>query len=245
MYDFDKRLLSCFLGQASSYPPSRTASTFQYFQGGEKRPVTRPGYLSERWEITRWPQPPSTRTHHKNGRQITRNSSSGMLGCRSTAGRRKSLPGTRADTQGTQGLRVEQKLRGNCGRPGQGRCSQVSGFFRSGPSSWFPRCSRPLDNNCDDQAIAFIDWRNTQNTPLLRALGSICSATIQLPHTTILSDGLEVYGEIAVASGGFTDTWRGLYQGRTAALKAFRTFPLQDLREAEKVRPTSWGTLPF
>jgi len=38
-----------------------------------------------------------------------------------------------------------------------------------------------------------------------------------------------------VASGGFTDTWRGSYQGKTVALKAFRTFPLQDLREAEKI----------
>jgi len=38
-----------------------------------------------------------------------------------------------------------------------------------------------------------------------------------------------------MGSGGFTDTWRGLYQGKTVALKAFRTFPVQDLREAEKI----------
>ena len=188
---------------------------------------------------------PQAHTHHTNGYQLTRNSSSGALEYRSTAGRRKSPPGTRVDTERTQGLRVEQELCGNCAWAGQRRCSQVSGFFRSGPSSWFPRCSRPLDNNRDDQAIASIDWRNTQNTTLLRALGSICSATIQLPHATILSDGLKICGDIAVASGGFTDTWRGSYRGKTVALKAFRTFPLQDLREAEKVRPMPWQAFPF
>ncbi|KAF9644342.1 kinase-like protein, partial [Thelephora ganbajun] len=69
----------------------------------------------------------------------------------------------------------------------------------------------------------------------LRALGSICSATGQLLHLIILSDGLKRCGEIAVASGGFTDTWLGRYQTKYVALKAFRTYPLQDLKEAEKI----------
>jgi len=71
---------------------------------------------------------------------------------------------------------------------------------------------------------------------LLRALGSICSATAQLPHTTILSDGLERCGDIAAVSGGLTDTWRGRYRMKNVALKAFRHYPIQDLKEAEKVR---------
>ena len=79
----------------------------------------------------------------------------------------------------------------------------------------------------------------SQEVALLRALGSICSATIQLPCTTILSDGLKKCGDIAVASGGFTDTWRGSYRTKTVALKAFRTYPIQDLKEAEKVRHTT------
>ena len=37
------------------------------------------------------------------------------------------------------------------------------------------------------------------------------------------------------ASGRFTDTWQGPYRTRKVALKAFRTYPIQDLREAEKV----------
>ena len=73
----------------------------------------------------------------------------------------------------------------------------------------------------------------------LRTLGSICSARIQLPRTAILPDGIEISGDIAMATGGFTDTWQGLYRGKPVALKAFRTFPVQDLREAQKVRLAS------
>ena len=76
---------------------------------------------------------------------------------------------------------------------------------------------------------------------LLRALGSICSATIQLPCTMILSDGLKKRGDIAVVSGAFTDTWRGSYRTKSVALKAFRAYPIQDLKEVEKVRHTTRG----
>jgi hypothetical protein len=61
----------------------------------------------------------------------------------------------------------------------------------------------------------------------------------------ILSDGLKKCGDIAVASGGFTDTWRGLYQAKNVALKAFRTYPIQDLQEAEKVRHTILVNVAF
>ena len=40
---------------------------------------------------------------------------------------------------------------------------------------------------------------------------------------------------MAVASGGFTDTWRGRFKTKAVALKAFRTYPSQDLKEAKKV----------
>lgn len=74
--------------------------------------------------------------------------------------------------------------------------------------------------------------------PLLRALSSICSATIQLPHAVVLSDGLEKCGGIAVVSGGFTDTWRGQYRTKPVAIKVLRDYPIQDLKEAKKVRHT-------
>jgi hypothetical protein len=66
----------------------------------------------------------------------------------------------------------------------------------------------------------------------------ICSVAAQLPHTTILSDGLKKCGDIAVASGGFTDTWRGSYRKENVAIKVFRIYPIQDLKEAKKVRQT-------
>ena len=43
-----------------------------------------------------------------------------------------------------------------------------------------------------------------------------------------------------LTSGGFTDTWRGSYQTKNVALKAFRMYPVQESEEAEKVRPTIW-----
>ena len=101
------------------------------------------------------------------------------------------------------------------------------------------RLTHPPDDGRDDQVIRSIDSKRTQNAASLRALGSICSATTQLPHTTILSDGLKKCGNIAVASGGFTDIWRGSYRAKDVALKAFRTYPIQDLKEAEKVRRTT------
>jgi len=146
--------------------------------------------------------------------------------------------GTRADARRTHGLHVKQELHGNCTQTKSRRCSKVGGCARSGLSCWSSGYPHPLDDNRDDQVIGPIDRRKTQNTTLLKALGSICSATTQLPHTTILSDGVERCGDIAVASGGFTDTWRGWYRTKNVALKAFRTYPIQDLREAEKVRHT-------
>lgn len=79
----------------------------------------------------------------------------------------------------------------------------------------------------------------------LKALGSFCSTTAQLPHKVILSDGVERCGDIAVASGGFTDVWRGTHRTNNVALKVFRTYPIQDLREAEKVRRMALENVAF
>jgi len=101
-----------------------------------------------------------------------------------------------------------------------------------------PGYLRPPNNAHHDQVIGPIDRRNTQSTTLLRALGIICSVTTQLPCSAVLSDGLKKCGSMAVASGGFTDVWRGTHYTNTVAIKAFRTYPVQDLKEAKKVRHT-------
>jgi len=67
------------------------------------------------------------------------------------------------------------------------------------------------------------------------ALGEICSATERLPTSALLSTGLEKRGNIAVASGGFTDIWRGEYYAMQVAIKAFRIYPAQNLKEAKEV----------
>ena len=50
----------------------------------------------------------------------------------------------------------------------------------------------------------------------------------------MLSTGLEKRGEIAVASGGFTDIWRGKYRAKQVAIKAFRIYPAQNLKGAKE-----------
>ena len=64
----------------------------------------------------------------------------------------------------------------------------------------------------------------------------MCSVTEQLPTSAVLSAGLEKRGNIAVASGGLTDVWRGEYGGTQVAIKAFRIYPAQNLKEAKEVR---------
>ena len=64
----------------------------------------------------------------------------------------------------------------------------------------------------------------------------MCSAIKRLPTSAVLSDGLNKQGDIAVASGGSTDIWRGDHHGEQVAIKAFRIHPAQKLREAKEVR---------
>ena len=39
-----------------------------------------------------------------------------------------------------------------------------------------------------------------------------------------------------MASGGLTDVWRGEYARRPVAIKAFRIYPAQNLKDAKEVR---------
>jgi len=73
------------------------------------------------------------------------------------------------------------------------------------------------------------------NIKLVTALGDVCSATERLPTSAVVSTGLEKRGTIAVASGEFTDVWRGKYNGAQVAIKAFRIYPAKNLKEAKEV----------
>ena len=74
-----------------------------------------------------------------------------------------------------------------------------------------------------------------QNVKHVAALGNVCSAIQRLPTSAVLSTGLEKRGNIAVASGGFTDIWRGDLGELRVAIKAFRIYPAQNLKEAKEV----------
>ena len=76
---------------------------------------------------------------------------------------------------------------------------------------------------------------------LVAALGEISSDTGLLPNSVGLLRGLEKRGEIAVASGGTTDIWRGILNDKPVAFKAFRIYPPQDLHEAKKIL---WKLVP-
>ena len=73
----------------------------------------------------------------------------------------------------------------------------------------------------------------------MTALGNVCSTIERLPASAVLSTGLEKRGSVAVASGGFTDIWRGEYRGAQVAIKAFRIYPAQNLKEAKEVSTQS------
>ena len=82
------------------------------------------------------------------------------------------------------------------------------------------------------KAYPTVDPRNAR---LVMALGDVCGATERLPASAMLSAGLERRGNIAVASGGFTDIWRGEYYAAPVAIKVFRIYPVQNLKEAKEV----------
>ena len=63
----------------------------------------------------------------------------------------------------------------------------------------------------------------------------MCGVTGRLPTSLTLIRGLEKLGTIAVASGGLTDIWRGNLDHTQVAIKAFRIYPPQNLREAKMV----------
>jgi len=76
---------------------------------------------------------------------------------------------------------------------------------------------------------------DSHNTKFITALGKLCGASGLLPTSAVLSAGLEKRGTIAVASGGFTDIWRGEYNGAQVAIKALHIYPALNLKEAKEV----------
>lgn len=89
-----------------------------------------------------------------------------------------------------------------------------------------------------DQACRALD---PQNVNYLATLGVICSAIGRLPTSSVLSSGLQKPEDIAVASGGFSDIWRGDLNAVQVAMKAFRLHA----RGLEGAKKILWTRIPI
>jgi len=63
-------------------------------------------------------------------------------------------------------------------------------------------------------------------------IGEVCSSIDRPPASAEISARLEKLE----TSGGLTDIWLGEHDGEGVAIKAFRTYPDESMREAKKVR---------
>ena len=97
----------------------------------------------------------------------------------------------------------------------------------------------PLNPENHEQAAPTVLVKDAK---FVTTLGDISSDITLLPKSTGSLQGLKKRGEIAVASGGTTDIWRGTWNNQQVALKAFRIYPPQDLQEAKKIL---WKVLPI
>ena len=69
-----------------------------------------------------------------------------------------------------------------------------------------------------------------------RILRRICAANTILPRSYTLSDNISKVGDIAFASGGFADVWKGRHNGNSICVKAFRVYTPKSLSVIKQVR---------
>ena len=70
----------------------------------------------------------------------------------------------------------------------------------------------------------------------IRILQKVCGAQTILPRSCILSENISKEGDIAFASGGFADVWRGCCGGNRVRIKVFRAYTAENLSEMKQVR---------
>ncbi|KAF9781369.1 kinase-like domain-containing protein [Thelephora terrestris] len=68
----------------------------------------------------------------------------------------------------------------------------------------------------------------------VRILRKICGVQTILPRSCILSDNILKEGDLAFASGGFSDVWKGYHNGNTVCIKAFRVYTADKLTKIKK-----------
>jgi hypothetical protein len=69
----------------------------------------------------------------------------------------------------------------------------------------------------------------------LLMLRHLCGTTGVLPVSCSIQEGLQFVGDDALMSGGFADIWKGVYHGKTVAIKVIRHYMQADVAKTQKV----------
>ena len=69
----------------------------------------------------------------------------------------------------------------------------------------------------------------------VRILRRVCSLQNILPRSCVLSDDISREGDIAFASRGFADVWKGRHNGNRVCIKAFRAYTLKNPSKVKRV----------
>ena len=69
----------------------------------------------------------------------------------------------------------------------------------------------------------------------VRILRRVCGLQTILPRSCILSENISKEGDIAFASGGFADVWKGRHNGNSVCIKAFRAYTAENLSKIKQV----------
>ena len=69
----------------------------------------------------------------------------------------------------------------------------------------------------------------------VRVLRRVCGSEAILPRSCILSENISKEGDIAIASGGFADIWKGRHNGNRVCIKAFRAYTVENLSKIKQV----------
>ena len=72
----------------------------------------------------------------------------------------------------------------------------------------------------------------------VHTLRRVCGLQTILPRSCILSENIAKEGDVAFASGTFTDIWTGRHGGNRVCIKAFRLRTAECLSKIKQVRGT-------
>lgn len=67
-------------------------------------------------------------------------------------------------------------------------------------------------------------------------LRRLCDSQTVPPRSCVLSESIAKEGDVAFASGEFTDVWKGRHNGNSVWIKAFRTYTAEKLGRIKQVR---------